>query len=888
MTPDRWKEVKDILDEVLQCPPEKQSARLEARCGDDASLRAEVESLLEAEASVPAFLDEGAGALGFPFLEDAAGASLGPAEQVGPYRLVEEIGSGGMGIVYRAERVDGHFERVVALKVLPRYFETTERVARFRAERQILASFSHPNIARLLDGGVTAAGHPYLVMEYVEGVPITEYCTERDVPLRTRIRLLKTVGQAVHHAHSNLVVHRDLKPSNILVTETGTVKLLDFGIAKLLNPDIVPSPPPTTGAGQFLMTPEYAAPEQVCGEDVTTTTDVYQLGVLAYELLTGTRPFPVDTRRLYEIERAVLNTRPKRPSEAVVQAASSEADRRLPRPVPQCSQYLQGDLDDVVMKALRKEPSRRYASVEALADDLNRVLTNRPIRAKPTTVGYRFQKLVQRNRSIVMASLAGVLLLSILSLLYTLQIQTERDRARAEAQKSEEVTSFLMDLFEANAPSEARGDTITAGTLLNRGLERADALDDQPEVQAQMFDVVGQIYGRLGDYEHSESALRRAVRIRTRVLGPTARETVESREHLGIYLGEAGQYEAAERTLRDVLDTRESILQDDAFTLVETKHPLAYSLRRQGKYKEARALLEQSLSVVESRAGERSERAISIKSSLGVVLQNLGHYHESAVLYRAALAERRRQIEPPHPKLATSLNNLASLLMNVGELEEAQSLFREALTMREALFGPEHPKVALTLNNLALVHRQQENYEAAEPLFREALSIRREQLGNEHLSIAISLYSLAGLLRRTDRPRSALEAYQKALALFRKHLGPEHSFVARARMGVGSAHHDLGHTEQAAEALHEGFDRVRQIHADSSLEYALEASRLGRFHLEEGNSSRAERLLQTGLSTLQAFEKSTTPRRRKMERHLERLVTDSTASLENGRTRPLE
>ncbi len=873
MTPNRWQRVKAVLDEVLQCPPDEREARLEALCGDDPSLRAEVESLLDAEADAPAFLDDTVEHWGPSFLSDLPpDDGIGPSDRVGAYRLVEEIGAGGMGVVYRAERADGHFERQVALKVLPRYFETDERVARFRAERQILASLDHPNIARLLDGGVTPAGHPYLVMEYVEGRPLSVYCAEEDVSLDERLRLLQTIGRAVHHAHSNLVVHRDLKPSNILVTEDGTVKLLDFGIAKLLDAEATSSP--TTDPEQLLMTPEYAAPEQVRGDDVTTAVDVYQLGVLAYELLVDRRPFHVEGRHRPEIERAVLKTDPTRPSTAV-QAESSSPDPRVPRPPAEWSRALRGDLDHVVMKALRKEPDRRYDSAQALVDDLERVLTNRPVQAKPATVRYRIRKFAQRHHRGVLAALAGVAVLVGLSALYAVQIQNQRDRARAEAQKSAEVTSFLMDLFEANAPAEALGDTLTANQLLRRGLERADALSSQPDVQAQMLDVIGQIHGRLGNYDDAESVLRRAVRIHTRIHGPQARETVDIREHLGMLLGDAGRYEEAERLLREVLETRDAVLRGDALPRAETERRLAYVLRRQGKYEEAKTLLQESLPVVEAQAGERSKAAVSTKSSLGVVLQNIGEYHRAESLYRDVLAERRRRLDAPHPTLAMSVNSLASLLMNVGQLEEAEALFKEALAMRTVLFGPTHPKVALTLNNLGLVHREQERYEEAESHLRRALSIRRDQLGDDHLSVAIGLFGLADLLHRTDRPRRALDAYREALALFREHLGPDHSFTARAQMGLGSVHHALGNRREAAEALREGFDRVRRIHPESSLEYALEAGRLGRYHLERGDSSRAKALLERGLSTLREIEASPTPRQRRMERALLSLSDDA-------------
>lgn len=745
---DRWDQIEPILDRALDLPPDERDAYLDTACPNDA-VRAEVDALLQAEADAPAFLDGEAAPLAASlFADEDAHAPSNDERRIGPYRLVEEIGRGGMSVVYRAERADGQFQRQVALKLLPRYFETERRIARFRAERQILADLDHPNIARLLDGGVTATGRPYLAMECVDGVPITTYCDAHGLPVDDRIDVLRTVCDALQHAHRQLVVHRDLKPSNILVTPEGKVKLLDFGIAKLLDEREVPMTVPITRTGEHWMTPEYAAPEQVQGTTVTTATDVYQLGVLAYELLTGQRPFAVPDQRLTAIEEAILERAPTPLATAARQAGRD----------PRTCQQLKGDLETIVTKALRKEPDRRYRSVEALANDLTRYLAGRPVTARPATWRYRARKFVRRHRGRVAAVAVIVALVLGYAATVTIQAQRiahERNRATQEAAKSEQVSQFLLALFESSAPEQARGDTVTARDLLDRGVARANALRDQPLVQAQMFDVIGEVRRAYGDYEAADSLLVRALQLR--------------RTH------HDGPHPDVARSLRAL-----SALRKD-----------------QGTFAAADSLLTASIGMWRAlQDGPHDELATAL-SDLATLRSQQGNYHQADTLAREALTMRRALFDPPHEALAAGLNNLAAVYYRLDRLGDAAPLYEESLTMHRELLGADHPRVAALLNNLANLYDSMGRYDLAETYRRQSLDLDRTLFGSPHRYVASGLVSLGSILSARDKHAEAVSVLRDAVAMQRKLLGASHPDVAIALDMLGQA---LTHHNRYAEA----------------------------------------------------------------------------------------
>src|SRR6185295_13117200 len=550
MDSERWHEVDRLFADALDRPPAERPAYLDEACGGDAVLRREVERLLAADQAGSRFLVSSPGELLRLVLDrQEEGGSLGP------YRLLRKIGSGGMGTVYLARREDEHYQRDVAVKVLRSGLATTEAFHRFLAERQILANLEHPNIARLYDGGSTDDGRPYLVMELVEGVPVDQYCDQHRLTVDQRLALFQKICAAVQYAHQNLLVHRDLKPANILITPEGEPKLLDFGIAKRLAPQ-PGSSLQETRTGLRMLTPSHASPEQVRGEAITTASDVYSLGVILFELLAGRGPYQISAELQYEIERATCEQEPDRPSAALLRPGSPSAEEtalaRKTRPQA-LARRLRGDLDNIVLTALRKEPRRRYGSASQLAEDLERHLQNLPVTARPDTLRYRTRKFVRRHRTAVAATVAVILLVAgaVASLAAQGRVLAqERDKARY-------ALSFLVDTFKQADPYHTQGERLTAREILDQGADRISReLAGQPDVQAAVMDAIGEVDLGLGRYDKAEPLLKRSLALRWQVLGTTSLEVAESLEHLAALRNERSDQAGAESHLREALAIR--------------------------------------------------------------------------------------------------------------------------------------------------------------------------------------------------------------------------------------------------------------------------------------------------------------------------------------------
>ncbi|NBC17570.1 MAG: tetratricopeptide repeat protein, partial [Bacteroidetes bacterium] len=713
----RWDEIEARFEEALLLPPPKRRAFLERLKAEDADLHAEVASLLDAHDASEDYFEDLSDRFVSPLMAQLEQGMSGP-ERIGPYRIVRRLGTGGMSVVYLAERDDGQFRHEVALKLI-RSSRAEDHLRRFLSERQILASLNHPNVARLFDGGVAEDGRPYFVMEYVDGVPLDTYCDEQRLPVRERVRLLLTVAEAVQYAHQNLVIHRDLKPTNILVAESEgpqqeQVKLLDFGIAKLLSAD-TGSAPLQTQTGARWMTPEYAAPEQVRGEAVTTATDVYQLGVVLYKLLTGHRPYRLADASTYEIERAVCEQSPTRPSTVVARSEEIRRGETTTYVTPEqishdratdvaaLREALTGDLDAIALKALRKEPEARYATVGAFADDLRRFLDGRPVAARRGTRRYRARKFVQRHRWAVSAAAAAVLLILSFATLYAVRITQERNRAQVEAEKAEAVSEFLISVFEQSDPEEARGDTLTAQMLLSRGGRRAEqALTSQPQVQAQMLRTLGRVYDGLGAYAEAERYLEQAVALQRRQPDRAPGDLAESLRYLaGVYVNQgrlddaAPLYDEAVALWRAVPGPQEK----EAETLVEQ----AAFLQQRNDLDAAEALLIEAQAMQETLFGDEHEDLARTLTRLGDLRAAQDDYAAAARQYEDALAMARRQLGERHPVAITTLGNLAGVRMRQGRYAAADSLYTRTLDLQRQVLGPSHPDVAKAMNNLALL-----------------------------------------------------------------------------------------------------------------------------------------------------------------------------------------
>jgi eukaryotic-like serine/threonine-protein kinase len=854
MAADRWRRVEAIFEEVLLLPTAEREERLAELSGGDEELRREVTSLLAADAEATE-----------SFLETPpvpAAALMPPSilgQRLGPYLVESKLGEGGMGVVYLATRADGELRQRVAIKVFGYGAERSDLLQRFRAERQILASLDHPNIARFLDGGTTPEGLPYLVMEYVDGLPIDRYCDRNGLDVDARIDLFRQVCAAVQSAHQSLVVHRDIKPSNILVTADGVPHLLDFGIAKLLSGTPLPATPETTLAGRRLMTPQYASPEQVEGKPITTASDVYSLGVLLYLLLTGRLPYRIDAdSRLGAVERAVLEQQPERPSTAISHTTSPKegtapADavqsRRLAR-------TLSGDLDNIVLMALRKEPQRRYASVELLSEDLRRYREGMPVRARPATLGYRASKFVGRHR-LAVGLAAGVFLL-VLGLAVAMTVQAvrlarQRDEIRRERDKAVAVAGLLEKLFAVSDPGEARGQTVTAREILDQGAARIRTeLKGQPEVQAALDGTIGKAYRGLGLNDRALPLLQESLALRTRLYGPEHPQVAESLEALGTLTAARGDFDGAEALHRRALEMRRKLLGPDDPAVAESMSSLATDLFSKAKYDQAEPLFREALDINRRHFGDNHEEVATNLANLGFLEKQKGHLKEAEALDRQALATLRHVFGPAHPLIATGLNNLAVVQTEGGDLAGAEASYRQALAVAHRVYGEEHPEIALELNNLAALLSLRGDNAGAERLLRQSLAIRRKMLGPEHEQVAMGLNNLARAIEDQGRLAEALPLYEESLRISRKVFGEEHPRTATTLANLAtlrSAQRDYAGAEPLArQALAIRRKALGAGHPDVGASLVI----LGSLRLARSAPEEAEPLLRQGLDTLRA------------------------------------
>lgn len=855
MGSDERRQAEELATRTRELSPEGRRAFLDEACEGRAELRRRVEDLLASQGEAFAYFEELADRVAASVPRELDAAREGT--QIGAYRLIEQIGRGGMGTVFLAERADGQFDQRAALKVIRRGMESDQALRRFLAERQILASLHHPHIARLLDGGVTAEGLPYFVMEHVAGAPLTDHCDQRRLTIDGRLRLFCTVGEAVQYAHRNLVVHRDLKPSNILVTPEGTVKLLDFGIAKVLAEDEKDQDTGLTHGGRP-MTPFYAAPEQFRSEPVTTATDVYSLGVVLYELITGRRPYNLTSRSSGEVERAVLEQEPESPSAALrrIEPQPGEggtkvritpeaiAEARATTPA-RLRRRLAGELGTIVLTALRKEPERRYRSAEQLVDDVRRHLEGRPVMAHKDTLGYRAAKFVRRHRLGVAAAAA----LAVLSLGFVASVTFQSARIARERDKAQHVANLFVELFKVSDPTEARGGSITARELLDKGVGHIEqGLQDQPEVQASLFDVMGRVYQNLGIYDTAGTLLEKALETRRRVLGPSHLDVGESLNALGELRRQKGDYKGAEVVLREAVALNRSLAGGGDPRLAESLNHLGKVLLAKGEHAEAEAVLREALSINRRSLGADHVQVGESLNNLGAVLYARGDDAGAEPLFREGLEVRRKRMGPDHPLVAASLNNLASLLSRKGDYAEAEGASREALAVYRKLFAGDHPRVATALNNLALILYARADYAAAEPVFRESLAMRRKLLPAEHPDVAQSLSNLGLLLQMQGRFDESEALYREALQIRQRALGLRHVLVAQSLNNLGLLLEARGRLEEAAGLLNEGLTLLRDQLGPEHALVAMSLNNLGSVAEGKGSLEEAEALHRQALA----------------------------------------
>jgi serine/threonine protein kinase/tetratricopeptide (TPR) repeat protein len=772
--PARWRELSPYLDEALDIPPDARASWLDSLSARDAHLAADLQALLEehAAADEQKFL---AGAVTTPLHSGRASSLVG--QVVGAYRLVSLIGQGGMGTVWLAERCDGRFEGKAAVKLLNIALMGRAVEGRFRREGHILARVTHPHIAHLIDAGVTETGQPYLVLEHVEGQHIDRYCAEHALPLPARIRLFLQVLDAVSHAHANLIVHRDIKPPNVLVGGDGQVKLLDFGIAKLLegeSGEAAGTSALTREAGAAL-TPEFAAPEQLLHGQVTTATDVHALGVVLHILLAGRHPAAAALGSPAALIRAIVENEPPRMSDRVFEppgdlAAQALHAERCGTTPARLRRVLRGDLDTIVAATLKKNPTERYASVSALADDLRRYLRGEPIGARPDSLSYRVAKFVQRHSRGIGAAAAVVVLLAAVVGFYTTRLAIERDRAQRQAARASKVSDALTGLLMSADPISNRASYagLTVRGLLDAGVGRVQQqLEGEPEAQADILTVLGGVYRRFGAYDQAQRLLEQALASGEQSLGPEHVRIAQTLVELGALLTEKGDYEAAARNVERSLEMRRRLLGTENADVASTMVQLGRLYQDRALNDRAEQLQREALAIRRRVAGEDDWVTAVSLDDLGSVLRLNGDIDDAEALLRQCLEVNRKSRGERHANTGIALHDLGLIAVARHDYGKAEALLQNGLDIHREALGEAHPLVAAGLNSLAHVWLAQKRYAEAESAMQQALAIARAALGDEHQLAAIYMVNLAVVQLARDKPTAAEPLLREALQIRR-------------------------------------------------------------------------------------------------------------------------
>ncbi|MEM7349410.1 MAG: serine/threonine-protein kinase [Acidobacteriota bacterium] len=835
-----WRRAQAVFDEVATADASARDSVLAQRCSDDPELRLAVESLL-AHDTEDGFLElpwkPPAGAVGELTQEHWLGSS------VGPYRLTRELGRGSSSLVFLAERADAEFEHEVAVKVLTRA-PSPQAHQRFRQERQILAQLEHPNIARLIGGGSTRGGLPYLMIEWVDGLPITTWCDRHRASIEQRLELHCEVCSAVQYAHRNLIVHRDLKPSNILVTAEGRIKLLDFGIAKLLAGD----PAVDTRTETRWMTPAYASPEQILGRSITTSTDIYSLGVILYELLCGQRPQEPDPTGRWRISPAEIRRPPSDRTDSTMAEGLTEIAAVRGLSPARLRSRLRGDLDHIVLRALREEPLDRWASAEELASDVRRHLNGMPIEARRGSTLYRVGKFVRRHTAWVGTAIVLLLIVlgtSAIAVWQSVKRTEERDLARREKVKAETVADTLIGLFRLMEPEAGRDYSDAAKSILDQGGDRvARDFQDQPEIQANLLNAIGSIYRELGFYPEAETLLRRALLQRREMYGGEHLQVAETLLELGKLRTDQGRLPEAELLLRRAVALRRDLAEDGS--LASCLEGLGNLLKQRGDYAAAAEALSEAIAIDRRLGSTQEAQAASRLNSLALVLRQQDRNAEAEALSREALEIYRRTGGDHHINVAALLNNLASLAVARGDFESGARDLSQALGILRRLRGDSHPDVQVVVANLAVVLHQSGQYAAAEPLYREALANQRQKTGDRHPDVALYLNNLGVMLREMGRLEDARQMLLQALALRRELLGDDHPNVASTLNNVGLVELDSDRWQDAEQRFSQALEIARASLGEHHRQVGISLGNLAKAALAARQPRRALRFAEEG------------------------------------------
>ncbi len=796
-TPEQWSRIKQIVGDALEMDAARRDAYVREACGPDAELRAEVDSLIRAHGD--------SDGLSVAFEEEAERepeSLTRTPEVIGRYRLVRLLGTGGMGQVWLAEQTEP-VQRAVALKLNRPGFFDAEALRRFQGERQSLAVMNHPTIAKVLDADMTAAGQPYLVMEYVEGLPITAYCDSRKLGLKERLRLFIQVCEGIQHAHAKAILHRDLKPSNILVVEVDgkpVPKIIDFGLAKTMGP--MDAELMLTQVGMVLGTPGYMSPEQAdpAVEDIDTRTDIYSLGVILYELLTGHPAFDLAVlrkqrmdemlRRLREVDPPAPSTRVEGDAKTIVRMAEARGMDGA-----HLVSALRGDLDWITMKALERERERRYATASEFAADIGRYLQNLPVEARPASAMYRMQKYVRRNRIAVAVAGAAALLLVVFAVVQAVQLR----RITRERDRADRIADFMTDMFKVSDPSVARGNTVTAKEILDKSSREIEGrLGQDAAVQTQLMEVMARTYASLGLYDRARDLAERVLRRRQQTQGEDDPAVLSLKGQLAWYMFQQGHTAEGEAMMHRVIDADTKLLGLDDARTMEAEERMVHMLNLGAHYEEAERLAQQVLAASSRKFGPESARALNAQRTLAGALQGQSKFAEAEKVYKQVMEVERRTVPEGDPTRLATMHNYGNMLQEQGRMKEAEAMQRLTLATEQKVLGVNHPETVDTMMTLANVIRSDHARTAeSEQMYRQALEISLRAVGPDHMYTTRAEEGLANQLSTEHRYGEAEELLRKVLATRQRTLGPENTDTLLTQYNVASV---LVHEERLGDA----------------------------------------------------------------------------------------
>jgi len=756
---------------------------------------------------------------------------------IGPYHLLHRIGVGGMGEVWLAEQKEP-LRRRVALKLIKGGLNTREVVARFESERQALALMDHPAIAKVFDAGSTPQAAPYFVMEYVAGVPITDYCDKHRLRTRQRLELFAQVCEGVQHAHQKAIIHRDLKPSNILVTEVDgkpVPKIIDFGVAKALTQKLTEDTM-FTRAGAIIGTPEYMSPEQARSseQDIDTRTDVYSLGIVFYELLAGAPPIELRKVALEDFLRRLREEDPPKPSTKIsTQSSETSTDvARKRQTEPQMlAKQLRGELDSIALKALEKERSRRYASASEFEADIKRYLNNEAVLAVPPSVAYRARKFARRHRAGLATACAFALVLMAASGVSIRQ----SIRANREAAASGRVVDFMTNMFKVSNPSEARGNSVTAREILDKasgGIETGLAKD--PELQARMMHTMATVYLGLGLYSKAETLFTRAADIRRGVLGPMNRDTLESSSQVVSALREESRFPEAEKLARETLDLQRRAFGPKDHDTLNSASNVALILDDEGRFADAEKLNRETLDIASRAYGPDDDTARLVRQHLAVDLAYEGKYPDAEKVFREVYEVDRKRLGDDDPKVLGALGNIGNILLQQDKFAEAEKVYRDDIAGLLRVLGPEHPRTLLTMGNLAQALQSEKRYPEAEKLLRDVLAAKLKTLGPDHRSTLVTRGTLAEVLAHEGKNTESEQMARETLESERRVLGPDHSDTLVTMEVLAIALKNEKRYSESEKTYREMFDARRRLLGDDHPNTSLAAYDLATVQALEG------------------------------------------------------